>query len=285
MKHNKLFFKICLMIFSSVISMYSQQTSKPVLTLDVAKQVVNAIEEEASKNKVGGAIAVVDDGGNLVYFVRIDNTFFAGAEISIGKAWTAAGFKKPTKVFEDAIKNGRTALIGVEQMTPLQGGIPIIVDGQLIGAVGVSGASSQQQDEEFAILGANLAIKLLSGSNEETSFFDKSKVEKSFSEGGVLTNNVKYAINTSRRDNSGLAEIHNRETDLFYVLNGSATLVTGGEVVDGKETAPNEIRGTSIVGGETRKISEGDVVVIPRGTPHWFKQVDSPVLYYTVKVK
>lgn len=274
-----------LMLVILLTNAEAQVIKKKEITLDIAKQIVNAIEDEAKKNNVGGAIAVVDDGGNLVYFVRIDNTFFAGAEISIGKAWTAAGFKKPTKVFEDAIKNGRTALIGVEKMTPLQGGIPIIVDGQLVGAVGVSGASSQQQDEEFAILGAELAVKLINGSKDKTLYFNEKDVDDSFSKGGVLTTNNDFAINTSKRDTPGLAEVHNNETDLFYVLDGSATIVTGGEVVDGKVTEPNEIRGTSITGGETQNISKGDVVVIPNGTPHWFKEVQSPILYYTVKVK
>jgi len=101
------------------------------------------------------AIAVVDDGGNLMYLERLDNTFAAGARISIGKARTAALFKKPTAAFEEIIRNGRTPMIALEDFTPLQGGIPIIVDGQIIGAVGVSGAASAEQDEELAIAGAN----------------------------------------------------------------------------------------------------------------------------------
>src|SRR6266545_2843251 len=82
----------------------------------------------------------------------------AGANISIGKARTAVLFKRPTKVFEDIIKNGRTAMVALPDslFTPLQGGIPIVVDGQIVGGVGVSGASSAQQDEELAIAGANV---------------------------------------------------------------------------------------------------------------------------------
>ena len=88
---------------------------------------------------------------------RLDGTFAAGANISIGKARTAVLFKRPTKAFEDTIKNGRTAMVALPDafFTPLQGGIPIVIDGQIVGGVGVSGAASAQQDEELAIAGAN----------------------------------------------------------------------------------------------------------------------------------
>ena len=134
----------------------AQTVQKKGLTLDGAKKVIAAAVAEAkSKNAPGGAIAVVDEGGNLVAVERLDNTFAAGANISIGKARTAVLFKRPTKFFEDVINKGRTAMTTLNDFTPLQGGIPIIVDGQIIGAVGVSGAASAQQDEELAIAGAN----------------------------------------------------------------------------------------------------------------------------------
>ena len=134
----------------------AQTVQKKGLTLDGAKKVIAAAVAEAkSKNAPGGAIAVVDEGGNLIAVERLDNTFAAGANISIGKARTAVLFKRPTKFFEDVINKGRTAMTTLNDFTPLQGGIPIIVDGQIIGAVGVSGAASAQQDEELAIAGAN----------------------------------------------------------------------------------------------------------------------------------
>ena len=140
--------------FSSISS--AQTMQKKDLTLDGAKKVIAAAVAEAkSKNAPGGAIAVVDEGGNLIAVERLDNTFAAGANISIGKARTAVLFKRPTKFFEDVINKGRTATTTVNDFTPLQGGIPIIVDGQIIGAVGVSGAASAEQDEELAIAGAS----------------------------------------------------------------------------------------------------------------------------------
>jgi glc operon protein GlcG len=135
---------------------HAQTIEKKALNLAGAKKVIAAAVAEAkNKNAPGGAIAVVDEGGNLVAVERLDDTFAAGANISIGKARTAVMFKRPTKFFEDVINKGRTAMTTLNDFTPLQGGIPIIADGQIIGAVGVSGAASAQQDEELAIAGAN----------------------------------------------------------------------------------------------------------------------------------
>jgi glc operon protein GlcG len=94
-----------------------------------------------------------------------------------------------------------------------------------------------------------------------------------------------YKIHASRREGPGMAEIHTRDTDIAYVLQGSATLVTGGTVVGVKSIGPEELRGSAIEGGETRQLVPGDVVVIPNGVPHWFKEVKAPFLYYVVKVR
>ena len=132
-----------------------QVAEKKSLTLDGARRVIAAAEVQAKKsNAPGGVIAVVDEGGNLMALERLDGTFAAGASISIGKARTAVIFKKPTRFFEDLIKSGRTPMIALNDFTPLQGGVPITVDGQVVGGVGVSGAASAQQDEELAIAGA-----------------------------------------------------------------------------------------------------------------------------------
>jgi glc operon protein GlcG len=132
-----------------------QLADKKTLTLDGAKKVAAAATAEARRlGAPGGVIAVVDDGGNLMYLERLDGTFAAGAPISVGKARTAAIFKKPTSAFEDIIKNGRTAMVALSDFTPLQGGVPIEAAGRVVGAVGVSGAASAQQDEELAKAGA-----------------------------------------------------------------------------------------------------------------------------------
>lgn len=135
-----------------------ERVDKRVLTLAAAKIVAGAAEAEARRLNTTGAIAVVDDGGNLLYLLRIDNTFPASSSVAMDKARTAATFRMPTRNLEDAVKNGRTSLVAVSEMTPLAGGVPIVIDGQIVGAVGVSGAASALQDEELATCAA-AAIK------------------------------------------------------------------------------------------------------------------------------
>ncbi len=263
----------------------AQVAARKSLTLDGARRVIAAAEAEAKKlNAPGGVIAVVDEGGNLMALERLDGTFVAGANISIGKARTALLFKKPTKVFEDIIKNGRTSMVALNDFTPLQGGIPITVDGEVIGGVGVSGAASAQQDEELAIAGANAAKEFAKPAN--VTYFDKEKVREAFAKGAVLFDGSdKYMVHTSRRDKAGMAEVHVKDADIIYVQEGTATFVTGGTVVDGKNIAADEIRGSQINGGETRLISKGDVIIVPAGTPHWFKEIPAPMTYYVVKAR
>src|SRR5262249_47901804 len=275
----------------------AQVVEKKTLTLEGAEKVIAAAKAEARKvNAPGGVIAVVDDGGYLMALARLDGTFAAGANISIGKARTAALFKKPTKVFEDVIKNGRTAMVALNDFTPLQGGIPVVVDGQTVGAVGVSGAASAQQDEELAIAGANAFTTPMAAdprpttipaTKGEVKYFQACDVDTSFEKGAVLFDGAgaNYMIHTSRRTEPGKVEVHTKDTDLIYVIQGDATFVTGGTMVDGANIAPDEIRGTSIDGGTTHMLAKGDVIVVPAGTPHWFKEIKGTFLYYTVKVR
>ena len=128
--------------------------SKNKLTLDGAKKVGEAAARYARDNGAGPSIAVVDDGGYLLYFVRPEESFAAGANVSVGKARTAAIFKKPTKDFEDIINKGRFTMTALPDFTPLQGGVPIVYEGQVIGAIGCSGAKSAAQDEDVAKAGA-----------------------------------------------------------------------------------------------------------------------------------
>ena len=127
--------------------------ARKTLTLDGAKAVAAAAAAEAKKGNEGGSIAIVDEGGNLMYLERIQPTFPMGATISTEKARTAALFQKPTKILEDAIVGGRTPLLNVWS-APLNGGEPIVVDGQVVGAIGVSGASSAARDAAIASAGA-----------------------------------------------------------------------------------------------------------------------------------
>jgi glc operon protein GlcG len=118
----------------------------------------------------------------------------------------------------------------------------------------------------------------------EVTWIESENVTAAFAKGSPLLENESYKVHASRREAAGQAEVHVLDTDIIYVLEGSATFVTGGTVADGKTVAPQEIRGASIANGETRELSKGDVVVVPNGTPHWFKEIRGPVLYYVVKV-
>lgn len=128
-------------------------TTKRSLTLEGAKAVAAAAAAEAKRGKEGGSIAVVDDGGNLVYLERIQPTFPMGAHIATEKARTAALFQRPSKTLEDVIVSGRTTLLSVVP-APLQGGEPIVVEGEIVGAIGVSGATSAARDQVIASAGA-----------------------------------------------------------------------------------------------------------------------------------
>jgi glc operon protein GlcG len=274
----------------------AQTVERKTLTIEGARRVIAGAIAYAKKNNApGGVIAVVDEGGNLMALERLDGTFAAGANISIGKARTAVLFKRPTKAFEDIIKNGRTAMVALPDayFTPLQGGVPITIDGQIVGGVGVSGAASAQQDEELAMAGAGVftadmkTSDTMPATKSPVLFFDASQVNASFSKGAVLLDGTdrNYMVHTSRRDKPGQAEIHTLDTDIIYVLQGTATFVTGGNALEAKEIAPNEIRGSRIDGGDVRQLKKGDVIVVPNSTPHWFKAVSGEFLYYTIKVR
>jgi glc operon protein GlcG len=122
--------------------------------LEGAQRVIAAAIAAAKADGSHGAIAVVDDGGNLVAVSSLDGTFPQAAQVAIGKAHTAAVFRKDTGFFEHAINTGRTTLVAMQNFTPLQGGVLILVNGEVVGAVGVSGTASQQQDEDVAKAGA-----------------------------------------------------------------------------------------------------------------------------------
>jgi len=260
----------------------AQTTDKKVLTLDGAKAVVTAAEGFARSKGVGGAVAVVDDGGNLLLLHRMDGTFAMGSTVSIGKARTAALFKKPTSFFEElVVQKGRVSMTALPDFTPLKGGVPIVVDGQIVGAVGVSGAMSADQDEEMALV----AAKAVEAGPAKISIthIPADAVAAAFRKNEPLLATPEFQVNASHRDGPGVPEVHHLETDIFYVVSGKATLITGGTLVGAKSEGPHEMRGTALEGGETHELAPGDVLVVPAGTPHWFRTVDRSFDYYTVK--
>jgi glc operon protein GlcG len=135
------------------IAMKAELPVKKVLTLDAAKKIAAAAEAEAKKRGATVVIVVVDDGGHLLLLERLDDTQVASVEVGIGKARTAAIFRRPSKVFEDQVRDGRVAALALPGATPLQGGVPIVYEGKVIGAIGVSG-NTPQEDEDIAKVGA-----------------------------------------------------------------------------------------------------------------------------------
>jgi quercetin dioxygenase-like cupin family protein len=133
-----------------------------------------------------------------------------------------------------------------------------------------------------------LQAQLLDKKKSETpkvTYFSATQVAKAFEKGMPLLEIANYKVHASHREGPGVVEVHTRDTDIIYMLEGTATLVTGGAVIDGKNIEPEEIRGKDVKGGETRQIAKGDVIIIPHGVSHWFKEVRGPINYYVVKVR
>lgn len=265
--------------------LHAQLLEKRVLSLEAAEKVADAAASEAKKRNAAVVIVVVDDGGYPLVLKRLDDTQVASVEVGIGKARTAAIFRRPSRDFEEQIKTGRVASLVLPGATPLQGGLPLIAGGKVVGAIGVSG-NTPQQDEDIAQAGAAaFATMIATQSPAGVSQLPAKQVSQAFVKGMPLVRGTNYKIDASHRDQPGIVEVHTRDTDLIYMLEGTATLVTGGMVTDAKIIEPEEIRGRKSEDGETRIVSKGDVIVIPNGTPHWFKEVNGVLNYYVVKVR
>ncbi|MGH8764002.1 MAG: GlcG/HbpS family heme-binding protein [Nitrosospira sp.] len=132
--------------------------NKFTLTLDDAKKIASAAEMEARRNDWPVVIAIVDDGAHLLHLQRLDNTQFGSIEVAIRKAGAAIAFRRPTKVWEDHVSDGRMRYLSLPGTLPIEGGLPITVDGQFIGAVGVSGVRSNQ-DAQIAQAGLDALLK------------------------------------------------------------------------------------------------------------------------------
>ena len=129
-----------------------------------------------------------------------------------------------------------------------------------------------------------MTVPLLSAADGKVTYVGHEKVTAALAKGGPLVNAPDLLVSGSHRDKAGQVEVHEKETDVIYVVEGEATFVTGGTMVGGKSTKAGQFMGTDIKGGETHKLTKGDVIVVPAGTPHWFKVVPSTVSYYVVKV-
>lgn len=125
----------------------AQLAERKALTLEAARKVAAAAEAEARKNNWNVVIAVVDEGGHLIYLQRMDGVQIASIEIALLKARSAALYRRPTKTFEDQLAGGRQAILALPGAAPFEGGLPILADGQVVGAIGVSGVTAQQDGQ------------------------------------------------------------------------------------------------------------------------------------------
>ena len=133
-------------------------------------------------------------------------------------------------------------------------------------------------------LAASFAAAFVLMAADPVTFMDHATVAKAMVKGGSIAKGADHTVSANHRDKAGEVEVHDKETDVIYVTDGTATFVTGGTMIGGKMTKADQHLGTDIKGGETHELSKGDVVVVPAGTPHWFKSVPSQVSYFVVKV-
>jgi glc operon protein GlcG len=259
----------------------------PALTYEGARVVAEAAGSVAAERGVAPVISAVDAGGALMYLVRPDSAQVASVEVTTDKARTAAIYRRPSKDFEDQASGGRPSALHLARAVPLQGGVPIEYDGQVIGAIGVSGAIDADEDRELAEIGARSlesALSASTGGSNGAAYFPAAAVDEKFRAGGLLLDEAGYKIDAGRREEPGEVEYHEHVVDVMHVVSGSATVVTGGSMVDAHEVAPGELRASAVQGGEPHELSEGDVLAIPSGVPHQFTEVSDPFLYFVVKV-
>jgi glc operon protein GlcG len=254
----------------------------PALTYEGARTVAETAGGGAAARGVSPVVAVVDAGGALVYLWRPDGAQVASADVSVDKARTAAIYRRPSKDFEDQASNGRPSSLHLTRAVPLQGGMPIEHEGRVIGAIGVSGASSADEDHELAALGAQALAG--AGADGHARFFSAESLLERFETGGLLLDTEGYKLDAGRRAAPGEAELHDRTVDVMHVVRGRATVITGGDMIGPREVAPGEIRARAVDGGESHELREGDVIAIPSGVPHQFTDVSDPFLYFVVKV-
>jgi glc operon protein GlcG len=256
----------------------------PSLTMEGARLAAEAAGVVADARGVFPVIAVVDAGGDLVYLRRPDRAQVASVGVAADKARTAAIYRRPSKDFEDQATGGRPSALHLARAVPLQGGMPIVVDDEVVGAIGVSGASSADEDQELAVVGIEAFAAAAAAGEDEASYFDADQVRAKFETGGLLQSAPSFKIDAGRRTEPGEVEWHEREADIMYVVRGTATVVTGGEMVNVRRVAPGELRAERSERGTVRELREGDVLSIPARVPHHFTEVSDPFHYYVVKV-
>ncbi len=228
----------------------------PALTAAGARMIAEAAGAAAQVRGVAPVVAVVDAGGELLSLWRPDEAQVASVGVATDKARTAAIYRRPSKDFEDQATGGRPSALHLVGAVPLQGGIPIEVDGQVAGAIGVSGASSADEDNELAKIGAAAAAGVVGPVHVPR--------DAVFANGGLLVQTPRYAVDAGRRTGPGEVEVHDATVDVMHVVRGTATVRAG---------------------DADYALAEGDVLVVPAGVPHQFTAASAPFHYLVTKVE
>ncbi|MGY1672672.1 heme-binding protein [Geodermatophilus sp. SYSU D00710] len=257
----------------------------PALGATAAQVAIRAVADAATSRGVAPVAAAVDAGGDLVYLWRPDAAQVASVGVATDKARTAALYRRPSRDFEQQASGGRPSALHLAGAVPLQGGMPIEVDGHVVGAVGVSGASSADEDQELAEIGRDAGRRAASGTGvQDAVLVPAPEVEERFRSGGLLVDTARYQVDAGRRTAPGAVEYHAAVVDVMRVVQGRATVVTGGTMRSAHEVGPGELRAEALDGGTAHDLGEGDVLVVPAGVPHQFVDVSDPFLYLVTKV-
>jgi uncharacterized protein GlcG (DUF336 family)/uncharacterized RmlC-like cupin family protein len=254
----------------------------PALTHDGARQAAEAAAAAARGRGVAPVIAVVDAGGELTYLWRPDAAQVASVRVASDKARTAAVFRRPSKNFEDQTAHGRPSALHLAGAVPLQGGLPLLADGRVVGAIGVSGASSADEDQELATIGVDAFAAATAAPT--AAYFPTETVRAKFGTGGLLHDARVYKVDAGRRIGPGQAEYHENVTDVMFVIEGRATVVAGGRLRGSRSVGTGELRAPAIDGGTRYELGAGDVLVVPGGVPHQFIDASNPFFYLVTKV-
>jgi glc operon protein GlcG len=258
----------------------------PALSYAAARAAAQAVAQAATARGVAPVAAVVDAGGELMFVWRPDLAQVASVGVATDKARTASIYRRPSKDFEEQASGGRPSALHLAGAVPLQGGMPIVVDGHVVGAVGVSGASSADEDQELSIIGQLAGQEAASGvASPSAVHVPDAELREKFRTGGLILDAGTYKLDAGRRAEPGEVEFHRDVIDIMHVVQGGAKVVTGGMLVEPREVAPGEVRAHTIDGGTAHELAVGDVFVIPNGVPHQFVDVTDPFLYFVTKVE
>ena len=221
-----------------------------------------------------------------MYLWRPDRAQVASVGVATDKARTAAIYRRPSKDFEDQASGGRASALHLARAVPLQGGIPIVHEGEVIGAVGVSGASSADEDQELAVLGAERAVGPAAARRTAPLSSHEDAVRAKFATGGLLLDAGAYKLDAGRREAPGEVEYHAHTVDVMHVVDGHRDRRHRRR--DGRRAQRRRRRAACRLGRPAdtpTSCQRGDVLAIPAGVPHQFTGVSDPFLYFVVKVE